>query len=219
MKWRMSPVIVLRLVDPSGRLSIVFQIVRRPRNHVLRNRRTMPAHPVLIETHDHETRSKPAVFEVAVQLWSASLRPEQQTGLSRPCSVGRTLRRRGGGRSLSSQHWSSRYLTIRGRSFSTCCSTLIVRPPLMKWPVSRARASRDSHARGCKHNVKSLFLLVAGSDKFRNELRCERRTLLLRILDDWQVHRIGVPRPLMDWFAVRGFSRLHDLFYGIPRIC
>jgi len=34
-----------------------------------------------------------------------------------------------------------KYFTIRGESFSTCCSTRMVRPSLMKFPVSTANAS------------------------------------------------------------------------------
>ena len=42
----------------------------------------MPAHSFLIQSHFREARSEPAVFEVAVQVWRASVRAEKQAILS-----------------------------------------------------------------------------------------------------------------------------------------
>src|SRR5262249_30995518 len=51
-------------------------------------------------------------------------------------------------------------------------------------PSLNSKALRDSHSCGCKQDVQGLLLPGSRSDEFRDGLRLQRRTLLLRVFDD-----------------------------------
>ena len=82
MEVRVESAHVLRLVTHLI-LPHIFLCSLAPQPRISEPANRVPAHPVLIETHCHEARREPTVFEVVVEVWCASFCAEEQTALPR----------------------------------------------------------------------------------------------------------------------------------------
>src|SRR4029077_6256003 len=73
----------------------------------------------------------------------------------------------------------------------------------------------DAHTGGGEQDIQRLFLAAACLDELRDRIGLERRTSLLCLFNDRQIHRLGTPRPLVDRLSILPPQRLYNLLHEL----